>query len=455
MNVVKLLRIVATLFIVFGTTEAVSQISVSPWKIHEGKEGVLAHEGKFAGDPSAYPWAKIPASNDSGWLPAPLDAKGNVSMRRTSVLKCRKEIDFTYFQTIVNVPANTTVTDFKVSYDNADDGARIYLFNSKFPNGTFDEKSDLVGKNSSFTSTNLNDKVSSGENRIVIVQFDDCATGNNISGIHIQVNGKEVKPTTAVAAAKKPTTTATSGTNIAKGKSCKASSVNFGGVASRAVDGNTDGAYGNNSCTHSNDEKDPWWEIDLGAYYDVSKIVIWNRTDDCCWNRLQGFYVMASEQQITGCSTGSEFQFKNGGALSFSSGSQSSMTLEGNKKCRYIRIFIPGAIKILSLAEVEVFGQLSKSQTVSASQSSGDGIAVFEHTNYGGKTKSFGVGNHDITETEFNDIISSIKIQKGYKVTLYQDWKLTGPTVVLTADTPDLRKLNFNDLISSIKVEKL
>lgn len=161
----------------------------------------------------------------------------------------------------------------------------------------------------------------------------------------------------------------TSSKNIAKGKSCKSSSVNFGGAASRAVDGNTNGIYTNNSCTHSQDEKDPWWEIDLGAYYDVSKIVIWNRTDDCCWNRLQGFYVMASEKAITTNSTDRSFLFNNGESLSFNSGSQSNMTIEGNKKCRYIRIFIPGSIKILSLAEVEVFGQLSKSQTATASSS--------------------------------------------------------------------------------------
>lgn len=155
-------------------------------------------------------------------------------------------------------------------------------------------------------------------------------------------------------------------TNIARGKSCRASSVNFDGVASRAVDGNTDGIYTNNSCTHTQDEKDPWFEIDLGDFYDVTKIVIWNRTDECCWNRLQGFYVMASEKAITANSTDNAMLFKNG-PLSFKSGSEASMTLEGNKKCRYIRICIPGNIKILSLAEIEVYGQLSSSNTSSVS----------------------------------------------------------------------------------------
>lgn len=82
-------------------------------------------------------------------------------------------------------------------------------------------------------------------------------------------------------------------------------------------------------------------------------------------------------------------------------------------------------------------------------------VTVYEHINYGGKSKSFGVGVHDITETEFNDIISAVKVLKGYKVTLYKDWKATGETVVLTSDNSDLLKINFNDKTSSIKVEKL
>lgn len=447
----RLFTIFMTLSIAFGVTKANSQISVNPWGIHEGTEGVLKHRNSIHGDPNAYKLAKIPTVKDAGWKMAPKDAKGDVSMKRASVILCREEIDFTYFQTIVNIPSNTTVTDFKVSYDNADDGARIYLFNSKFPNGTFDPKSDLVGKHANFASTNLKDLVAPGENRIVIVQFDDCADNNSINGIRVSVNGKEVAPVTPVA----PTTVkndpnggvtifehinfggkkctfgvgsyditgteyndiissikvlsgwkvtlyehwkytgakvevtsdvnalntlkfndkmssfvvervsssvSSSGVNIAKGKQCRASSVNFGGEASRAVDGNTNGEYGNNSCTHTNDEKDPWLEIDLGAVYDVSSIKIWNRTDDCCWNRLQGFYVMGYETAITSCSTSAEYQY-NGSSYSFTSASQSSISIDGNKRCRYIRVFIPGNIKILSLAEVEIFGQLAKVQT--------------------------------------------------------------------------------------------
>lgn len=353
----KLLKLF-TLLVGFGSLNAVAQIKVKPWVMNEGSEGVITQNLSIHGDPNAYKFAKIPSANDGGWKAAPIDAQGNVSMDRGSVIKCLEEIDFTYFQTTVTIPANTNVSDFKVSYDNADDGARIYFFNSKFPNGTFDANSDLVGKHANFASTNLKDKVVAGENRIVIVQFDDCADANSIHGIRVTVNGKEIVAAVAPQVA--------TGPNIAKGKTCRSSSVNFGGAASRAVDGNTNGEYGKNSTTHSQDENNPWWEVDLGAYYDVTKIVIWNRTDDCCWNRLSGFYVMGSDQAITANSTDSQYQYKSGGAYSFTSGSQTNMTLDGNKRCRYIRIFIPGNIKILSLAEVEVFGQMSQKQSATS-----------------------------------------------------------------------------------------
>ncbi|HMS51097.1 MAG: hypothetical protein IPI59_01660 [Sphingobacteriales bacterium] len=277
-------------FIFFGALTSNAQ-TVGTWRIHEGSEGVIPFNSSFNGNPEAYRLATIPASTDAGWKTAPLDQNGYVSMSRSSTVKCKQEVDFTYFEINVNIPANTMVTDFKVSYDNADDGARIYLFNQSFLGGTFDPNSDLVGKGAKFSSHNLKDKVVRGDNRIVVVQFDDCANQNNISGIRVEVNGREIAPTVPTA----PTQGRTGGTNI---------------------------------------------------------------------------------------------------------------------------------------------------------------LNVYEHINYGGKVKSFGLGDYDITETEFNDLISSVKILNGYKVTLFADWRFTGTPLVLTADTPTLENLNFNDFTSSIRVER-
>jgi len=62
----------------------------------------------------------------------------------------------------------------------------------------------------------------------------------------------------------------------------------WGGVASRAIDNNTNGNYnGANSTTHTSTGNNNWWEVDLGAEYDLGDIVVWNRTD-CCSARLAG-----------------------------------------------------------------------------------------------------------------------------------------------------------------------
>jgi len=57
-------------------------------------------------------------------------------------------------------------------------------------------------------------------------------------------------------------------------------STGYGGDASRAIDGNTDGDfYKSLSTSHTDRADDPWWEVDLGASMAVDSVVVWNRTD--------------------------------------------------------------------------------------------------------------------------------------------------------------------------------
>jgi F5/8 type C domain len=145
-------------------------------------------------------------------------------------------------------------------------------------------------------------------------------------------------------------------TNVAKGKTAKQSSPGvYDGPAARAVDGNTSGDWSANSVTHTDDESNPWWEVDLGKVYNISEIKIWNRTD-CCWGRLQNFYVMLSDNPIMANSTTAN-QFTSG-PLSFSSATETNKSLKSNATGRYVRIFIvaTGAAEHLSLAEVQVMG---------------------------------------------------------------------------------------------------
>jgi hypothetical protein len=73
--------------------------------------------------------------------------------------------------------------------------------------------------------------------------------------------------------------------NVAAGKQAYQSSTAYGGEASRAVDGNTDGAFFSGSVTHTDAGPSEWWMVDLGGSYDIRSITVFNRTD-CCSERL-------------------------------------------------------------------------------------------------------------------------------------------------------------------------
>lgn len=61
-------------------------------------------------------------------------------------------------------------------------------------------------------------------------------------------------------------------------------------IAARAIDGKTNGDYNAGSVAHTAVGRDnPFWEVDLGTKHDITRIVIWNRTDGSTQNRLDGF----------------------------------------------------------------------------------------------------------------------------------------------------------------------
>lgn len=81
------------------------------------------------------------------------------------------------------------------------------------------------------------------------------------------------------------------GMNIAGRGNASQSSTGNNGDAKRAIDGNTSGIYDQNSTTHTNDEDNPWWEVDLGSSQPIEAVTVWNRTD-CCSERLNGFELL-------------------------------------------------------------------------------------------------------------------------------------------------------------------
>ncbi|MFC2090017.1 Ig-like domain-containing protein [Bacteroidota bacterium] len=137
--------------------------------------------------------------------------------------------------------------------------------------------------------------------------------------------------------------------NLALGGVATQSSTDFSGVASRAIDGNTDGAYGNGSVTHTNAGTNPWWEVDLRTEYSIGTINIFGRTDDCCMSRLANFTVFVYD--TNGTETHSE-TFTSYPDPSVSSNAEAAT---GQK----VRIVLNGSTYALSLAEVQVFNASS------------------------------------------------------------------------------------------------
>lgn len=78
--------------------------------------------------------------------------------------------------------------------------------------------------------------------------------------------------------------------NIALNKAASQSSTLYGAGSERAVDGNTNGDYGQGSVTHTDEEVNAWWKVDLGGLYEISDIQVYNRTDFCS-DRLSDFNI--------------------------------------------------------------------------------------------------------------------------------------------------------------------
>jgi azurin len=80
------------------------------------------------------------------------------------------------------------------------------------------------------------------------------------------------------------------GQNIARSGKATQSTTSNSGEASHAIDGNTDGSFASGTQTHSaENDRNPWWEVDLGSEQSVEAVSVWNRTEGDLSQRLNGF----------------------------------------------------------------------------------------------------------------------------------------------------------------------
>ncbi|APR82432.1 Endo-1,4-beta-xylanase [Minicystis rosea] len=136
------------------------------------------------------------------------------------------------------------------------------------------------------------------------------------------------------------------GTNLAYGKATSQSSTYTGSnassaAASLAVDGNTNGNFQAGSVTHTNNDAQAWWQVDLGSSQAVGNVVLWSRTD-CCSDRLSNFYLRVSDDGV------------NWQSYAYPGTAPAQLTFAVNRTARYVKVQLAGQ-NYLSLAEVQVF----------------------------------------------------------------------------------------------------
>ncbi|XP_035689584.1 lactadherin-like [Branchiostoma floridae] len=142
---------------------------------------------------------------------------------------------------------------------------------------------------------------------------------------------------------------------VALGKTASQTSTVAGGVAYRAIDGITEGIYSANSCTHTAEEANATWWVDLGRSYPIDRVVIFNR-QDCCSERINPFniHIGDSDQVSMNPKCGGDHQIDV---------NRSFVPIECQAMTgRYVAVRLPGPSRMLSLCEVQIFGSLGKVQ---------------------------------------------------------------------------------------------
>ncbi|XP_070537683.1 uncharacterized protein [Ptychodera flava] len=144
--------------------------------------------------------------------------------------------------------------------------------------------------------------------------------------------------------------------NLAEGKSARQSSTKCKSElgAEKAVDGNKDSDLRNGaSCTKTEREFQPWWQVDLESSHDIYSVVITNR-QDCCSFRIENAEVrIGNREKITDNAVCGEIvneELAGSEIITITCGCEVPMS------GRYVSIQLVEKTQVLHLCEVEVMG---------------------------------------------------------------------------------------------------
>jgi hypothetical protein len=101
-------------------------------------------------------------------------------------------------------------------------------------------------------------------------------------------------------------------------------------------------------------------------------------------------------------------------------------------------------------------GFKSQSVCAGAEQPPAQNVVIYERPNFGGRSRSFGIGRHRLFNAEdFNDQAASIRVPDGFVAVVYEhsdEGGGYGTWVDFLEDQPDLSKYNFHGKISFLDV---
>ncbi|KAK7138555.1 hypothetical protein R3I93_015859 [Phoxinus phoxinus] len=139
--------------------------------------------------------------------------------------------------------------------------------------------------------------------------------------------------------------------NLALGATAVQSSTWGGAGAQRAVDGNRDSIWSGGSCSHTNGDRDPWWRVDLGKAYEVTRVSITNRGDGYA-ERINGAQIRIGNS-LDNEGNNNELAAT---VVSIPTGVTETFMFKPING-QYVNIYIPGRNEYLTLCEVEVFAE--------------------------------------------------------------------------------------------------
>lgn len=191
------ITIVCAIGLLLFITSAKAQTR-TPWQMNvaDGPK-ITGDTAEHYGDSTEFKLEVIPSVNDTLWKPAPRGDLVEYAMASPfchigpdSTWSCRKWVDYTYFQTFVTFPSNMVLTKFTLRFRGIDDGVKLSVFNSTYPNGITVPHSYTRLGDGGQTLDLRNFANPCEQNRFVVTHVDDCCGWAALDSAYIVMEGQ-------------------------------------------------------------------------------------------------------------------------------------------------------------------------------------------------------------------------------------------------------------------------